>query len=340
MTRHFRWFRDAAGRASAILLSAMALVACSQSAYYSEYVPSRAEVSGVERVAVAEFDGLERSGRAVSAMLAEGILNREHFRLYERADLDRILAERDFNQSGVVDPETVSELKLHGVDALIFGVVDAYSVDSQTGVTKVEVERGTGTYREVTREGEDGETETVREEITETVIIDRGYILRNGTMSVTFRMANINTGEIVALKTESAHFSKRAWQDEADTLPAKEIILDDLSREVAARFLAQIHPKWVTHRVIFEKNDAPATKTGISYAKAGLWERAYDELQSAAAAMPNTASAHYNVAIVAAVLGHYPEATTAIERAIEIDPKDKYIHWLSRLQQDELSAQF
>jgi hypothetical protein len=307
-------------------------VGCSKSAYYQTYVPSAADVSGIERVAVADFDGLERSGRIGALKLSEGIVNVGHFRLLERTELDRILEERDFNQSGIVDPATVSDLKLLGVDGLIFGIVDAYSIDSQTGVEKVEREVGTGRYREVQREGEGGETETVREEITETIIVNRGYILKKGTLAVTFRMANINTGEIVALKTETAHFKKRAWRDEASSLPTKDVILEELALDVAARFLYQIHPRWINHRVVFENNDAPGTKRGISYAQSGLWDEAYESFERAMHELPGDPSTHYNLALVADVLGKYAVAMRSIERAIEIDPQKKYMRLLSSLR--------
>jgi hypothetical protein len=325
-----------------LLFAALALAlcapACSKSAYYQSYVPSAADVSGIERVAVAEFDGLERSGRIVALKLAEGIVDAGHFRLLERTELDRILQERDFNQSGVVDPSTVSDLKLLGVDGLIFGIVDAYSVDSQTGVERIEKEVATGRYREVQRKNDEGEVETVREEIMETVMVDRGYILRKGTIAVTFRMANINTGEIVALKTETAHFAKRAWRDEASSLPTKDMILEEMSRDVALRFLRQIHPRWVSRRVTFEENDAPSTEVGISYAQSGLWDRAYTTLERAIREVPGDATAHYNFAVVADVLGRYEIATLSIERAIELNPQKKYMRYLSSLQQRARSS--
>jgi hypothetical protein len=316
------------GLAALVLLA----IGCSQSAYYQTYVPSAADVSGIERVAVADFDGLHRSGRIVALKLSEGIVHAGHFRLLERSELDRILEERDFNQSGIVDPATVSDLKLLGVDGLIFGIVDAYSVDSQTGVERVEREVGTGRYREVQREGENGETETIREEIKETIMVDRGYVLRKGTLAVTFRMANINTGEIVALKTETAHFKKRAWREEAGSLPTKDVILDDLSRDVAIRFLTQIHPRWIRHRVTFEENDAPSTELGISYAQNGLWDKAFESLERAVGEAPGDARTYYNIAVVADVLGRYDYATISIERAIELNPQKKYMRFLSSLR--------
>jgi tetratricopeptide (TPR) repeat protein len=333
MTRRFPSLRPI----GSILLAtaAVTVLGCAKSAYYQTYVPSVAQTNGIERVAVADFDGLDRSGRMVAMKLSEGIVDREHFRLFERAELDRILAEREFNQSGLVDPRTVSDLKLLGVDALIFGVVDAYSVDSQTGVTKVERQVGTGRYREVERENGEGETEIVEEEITETILVDRGYVLREGTLGVTFRMANINTGEIVALKAETAQFSQRAWRDEADRLPTKDAILEDLSRQVAARFLNQIHPRWISHRVTFEDNDARSTEVGVSYAQAGLWNEALQAMQRAVQEAPHDDTTHYNLAVVADVVGDTQLARSSITRAIELNPQDKYIRWLAQVRQRE-----
>jgi len=338
MSKSYPYFPRASSYASLLRLAALAICAlsaigCAKSAYYQTYQPSLADVTGIEEVAVAEFDGLERSGRIVALKLSEGIVNRGHFRLLERTELDRILEERDFNQSGIVDPSTVSDLKLLGVDGLIFGIVDAFSVDSQTGVTRVEKEVGTGKYREVKREGENGEIEIVKEEIKETITVDRGYILRKGTIAVTFRMANINTGEIVALKTESAHFKKRAWRDEAGSLPTKDMILEDLSRDVAVRFLIQIHPRWINHRVTFEKNESPSTEVGVSFAQSGLWEEAYSAFEQAARETPGDATAHYNLAVVANVIGKPDQAAASISQAIELDPQKKYMRFLSFLRQ-------
>ena len=152
---------------------------------------------------------LEQSGKIVGAKIAQGIVDTGYYKLFERDKLSRILEERKFNQSDVVAPATAAQLKLVGVDALIFGVVDAYNIDDQTGVSKIEKRIGTGEYRTVEKEGEDGTVEQAQEEIMKTVLIDRGYIIREGTLGVTFRMANISTGEIVAVETATAGFSQK-----------------------------------------------------------------------------------------------------------------------------------
>ena len=48
---------------------------------------------------------------------------------------------------------------------------------------------------------------------------------------------------------------------------------------------------------------------------------------------PSDARTHYNVAVVADVLGMQDRATQSIERAIELDPQSKYMRFLSSLRE-------
>ena len=47
-----------------------------------------------------------------------------------------------------------------------------------------------------------------------TVLWNRPYIVREGTLGVTFRMANVSTGEIVAVEAMTSNFAKKAWEDQ------------------------------------------------------------------------------------------------------------------------------
>jgi len=315
------------------------LVGCAKKAQFEKLVPAEIDIEGINRIAVADFDGLEQSGKIVAAKVAEGIVDAGHYKLFEREKLARILEEREFSKSDVVDQATASELKLAGVDALIFGVVDAYSVDEQTGVTKIEKKIGTGRYKTVEKEGKDGKVEKVQEEIKETVLIDRGYIIREGTIGVTFRMANINTGEIVAVETETANFSKKVWKDDATKLPTKDGILDDLSSKVVGRFLNKIQPRYVAQEVELESNKDSFTKLGIKYAQAGLWDKAEEAFKDAAKANPAEPKVHYNLGLIYNIQGKHQEAIKALERAIELNPKDKYINTLAQFRQDAEEAE-
>lgn len=328
-------------RASAALWVAIVslLAGCAAPrATYQARVPAEIDVGDIERVAVADFDGLPQTGTLVAAKLTEGIVSAGHFQMFERAKLQEILDERDFSHSEHVDPATANRLKLLGVDALIFGAVDVYSIDDQTGVTKVETQIGTGEYEIVHEKGRDGVAREVKKEIQKTVLVDRGHVIREGTMGVTFRMANVNTGQIVAIKAETVHFSQKAWRDERQTLPTKDAILEQLSAEVANRFLRQIQPQYVMRSVQFEKNDLPETDVAIKYAQAGLWDKAASSLRSAAVAAPAVASAHYNLGLTYDAMGSHELAESSLERAIALEPKDGYIQALARIRSNAAEA--
>jgi len=321
-------------RLSSLLLALLVVGCAAPRAGFQIRLPAEIDVGDIDRVAVAEFDGLRDSGRLVAAKLTEGIVAEGRFRMFEREKLEAILDERDFSQSDVVDPATAHELKLLGVDALIFGIVDAYGVDDQTGYTTVEEERATGETEVVMEEGEDGELHEVVRDVYETVTVQREHVLREGTMGVTFRMANVHTGEIVAIKAETAHFSERAWADERHRLRPKDVILDGLAREVSARFLRQIQPQWAGRSVTFEKNDLPGTEVGIAYAQSGLWPEAALELQATARTHPGEPTAHYNLGVARYALGDYVAAGYAMRQAIALDPRDRFIRTLAAIQRD------
>lgn len=324
-----------ASRLFTTLAFASALVGCaSPRALFHVRVPAEIDVGDIERVAVADFDGLEQTGHLVAAKLTEGIVEGQRFEMYEREKLEEILDERAFSHSDHVDPATANELKLLGIDALIFGIVDAYGVDDQTGVTKVETVVSTGETETVQVTDDDGTVREVEREITKTVYVDRAYVLREGTMGVTFRMANVNTGRIVAIKAETAHFSERAWREERSRLPSKDVILDGLAREVTRRFLRQIQPQWVARQVRFEENDDPQTKVGIRYAQSDLWDEAAYAFSLAASTRPNDPTTHYNLALALYAVGDYDAAVTEIQQAIAMDPQDAYIRVLARVRSD------
>jgi hypothetical protein len=305
---------------------------------YQAQVPAEVNVGDIHRVAVADFDGLPQTGALVAAKITQGIVDAGHFQMFERAKLDAILDERAFQKSDHVDPKTAGKLKLAGVDALVFGTVDAYSVDDQTGVTKVTTEIGTGEFETVQEKDRDGKVREVRREIKKSVLVDRGYVLREGTMGVTFRMADVRTGQIVAIRTETVNFSQRTWADERQKLPTRDMILEDLASRVTHRFLARIQPQTVVRAIRFEDNEDPDTEVGIRYAQAGLWDKAAGALRSAAVASPGVASAHYNLGMTYDAMGDHRAAIDAIERALSIEPKDKYIRALAEVRRSAEEA--
>ena len=315
----------------------LVILGCAKKVLVDKRMPAQLDIQGIEKVAVADFDGLYHSGRIISSKVAAGIVDAGHYRLFEREKFAEILAEHDLYDKDVgIDPATTRKLRLHGVDALIFGVVDAYNITDQRGTSVAEKKVGTGRYRKAEyKDPKTGETKYREEEIMKTVLWNRPYIVREGTLGVTFRMANVSTGEIVAVEAMTSNFAKKAWEDQISrNLPSREEILDNLASEVVQRFLHKVQPYTIRARIEFEKMGGSHNKLAIVYAKNGLWDKALAEFNLARQEKEDNPSAHYNLAMVYYVLGNHGKALTLVEKAITLKPKEKYIEALGMIRRD------
>lgn len=315
------------------LLPVLLCAACSSTRTigFQEERPAELAIDGIRNVAVADLDGSERSGRIVAAKVAQGIVERGAYRLFEREKVEAILAEHDFNKSGVVDPETIRQLRLAGVDALIFGAVDAFGVEDQRGSTPEERRVGTGEFRTIEWwDDDDEETRTREEEIMKTVIVQRPFLVRQGSLGVTFRLTNVSTGEVVAVEAMSASFQEKTMLDGTGAAaPSREAIFDRLASDVVERFLRKIQPHRISGSLEFEPTRHAQSKLGANFAAAGLWDRAVEAFAAAAAAEPGKHAAHWNHGAALFAAGRYAEAAAALERAIALSPRQKYVNLLA-----------
>ncbi len=317
-----------------MVLAALCACTSTQRVSHTVVVPAQMAVpTEVSRVAVARFDGLEQTGTLIANKVAAGLVAAGRYRVYERAKVDEILGEHAFNRSGVVDPSTIRDLKLAGVDALIFGIVDVFSIEDQRGTNRTTRSVGTGEYRTVEeKHPRTGEVTTRQEEIMRTESWNRPTVLRMGTMGVTFRMTDISTGEIMAVEAMTANFRQECWADIRDTRATKDEILDQLSTEVTARFLNKIQPHDASLSIVFENSGNSRTAIGLHYVANKLWTRALGEFDAAMRAEPSEPSGPYNVAMAHFALGHYTEAMAFLEQAIALEPKSRYIQAMAMVE--------
>lgn len=319
------------GVALVVLTSACTL---SKQVKYDVTVPAEMKISGIKKVAVAEFDGIYQSGRIIQSKILSGMLDGGEYKIFEREKLNEILQENELAQAGILDPSTVNELKLAGVDALIFGVVDAYSVSDQRGTSKSTKKVGTGEYRKVEyKDRKTKETKYREEEIKKTITWDRPYVLRQGTIGVTFRMTNISTGEVVVVEALTETFRDRRWtDDQTKTFSTKEEILNDLASKVVRNFLRKIQTHTLKTSLVFEQTSNPHSKLGVKFARAELWSRALREFTTASYAEPDDAASYYNIGLCQFILGDFESAERNIDMAIDLNPKSRYINALSMIE--------
>lgn len=83
-------------------------------------------------------------GKGIADEFVTEFLNTNKFRLIEREQINRVIEEQDFGQSGRVDAKTAAKIgKILGVDFLVMGRVTEFSLKS-TGVSGLSLKKGIG----------------------------------------------------------------------------------------------------------------------------------------------------------------------------------------------------
>ena len=299
--------------------------------------PAEVDMSNYRKIAIADFRGPKRSGSQAASILTSELYKTGYFDIFERQQMEKILDEQDFAASGLVDDAAAAEIgKILGVQALIFGEVTTYSAEDQQGKEKVKKQVWTGEY-EADKDGNVIEQEGLfgikhKQKKYKEQFVNEPYIVRSATVGIHFRVVDVNTGQLVAIKSESRSYSRKATgTEQIGKLPDKQGILRDLTREVVKTFVPHIAPYYTKATKQFEKGTG-ASKQAIKMAQSDLWDEAVKIFEKEAQENP-TPSNYYNLGICYEALGMYNQAETQYKNAINLKPKDHYMKALADLKE-------
>jgi len=321
----------------ALLFSAMFLFSCSMTSQIPVNVqkPAAIYLPGVKKIAIADFHGPERSGSQIATMVQSMLMSTQYFDIMERSELRRVLEEQNLGLSGVVDETTAAKVgKLLGVDALIFGEVTTYKVElDERGVEKVRRKVGTGRYEWVEQKNIfTGKKKKVKREIMKTVLVDQHYRIRRGTVAINFRVVGVETGKLLAARSDSKSYnSGKVVEGSWKTLKPEGEILADLSKYLCQKFVRLIAPYSVTEKRVIEPGKGNI-KIGMKYAKAGLWPEATDAWRHAVVESPKNPAAFYDLGIAYEVQGMLDNAEKAYQSAVRLKQKKLYMEALARIR--------
>jgi len=298
--------------------------------------PAAIHLTGVKEIAVVDFKGPQGSGSQIATLLQSRLMESQYFKIVEREKLNRIMDEHNLTMSGIVDESTAAEIgKLVGVDALIFGEVTTYRVErDEQGVEKVRKKVGTGRYETVDQKNIfTGKTKKVKKEIMRTVLVDEHYRIRRGTAAINFRVVGVETGELLAVHSDSKSFtSGKVKEGSHKTLKPQGEILNELSQIICQHFVRLIAPY---HTLEYRKLESGkgSIKTGRNYALAGLWEEALETWKISVIEMPSEPAAYYNLGVAYEVQGMLDDAEKAYKTAVLLKQKRLYMDALARIRQ-------
>lgn len=323
------------------------LFSCSKKILIDVTRPAKYNVSDMKRIAVLDFNGDESVGKAVAAQFADKLWKTEYFSITERTELQKVLEEQALNMSGVINDSTAVEFgKILGVEALILGNINAFSCEDIRGTEKVKERVWTGEY-ERDKNGKIKYEKTLfgkqKKKVYKEEFVDRQYIQREATVSISFRMVSVETGEIRASDSDSKSFSHK-YVNDFKRIPPKNAILSKLTDDVLGGFIPLIAPHQVKIARSFESGNEQVG-LGIEFAENGLWDKAEQIWLKETGKNKDNSAAWYNLGLAYEVQGKLDLAEQAYDQALSIEPKELYMQALSTIrkriqEQEKLEIQF
>ena len=287
--------------------------------------PPEINIGDVSKIAVAEFEGPEGSGELAAYKLTEYLVQTNRFTVLEREKIDKILQEQGLSMTGVIDQNSAVEIgKLLGVDALIFGNVTAYKCEDEEGTRKVKKKVGTGKYKKVKRKNIfTGKEYWAEEEIMKTVLVDEHYKIRKGVVSVNFKVVDVKTGKLLAVKSLTLNKEYKSVEGRGN-IPAREEVLNTLMEQIMEKFAGMIAPIKITVTRKLEKGSEYVNK-GVDFAVNGLWDMAIKSWKEGLKVEPTNPAIYYNLGVAYEKMGDFISAGEMYKKAVELNPKKLYM---------------
>lgn len=297
--------------------------------------PAEIHLPGIRTLAIADFQGQNRSGSQIATMLQSHLLETKHFNILERDKLRRVLDEQNLGMSGVVDEATAIEVgRLLGVDALIFGEVTTYRVEpDERGTEKVDRQVGTGKYEMVDQKNIfTGKTKKVKKEIMKTVLVDQHYKIRRGTVAINYRAVSVKTGELLAVHSDSKSYnSGKVVEGSRQTLLPQGQILSSLSKDISKAFVHKIAPHFDAETRYVESGK-DKIGTGKKFAESGLWPEAKEMWEQAIVEYPKEAAGFYNLGVACEIEGDFDQAESFYKQAVGVKASKRYMESIQRIR--------
>lgn len=291
------------------------------------------QIPPATRLAVTDFqDPANRGmGPAIGNVLVSHLATQGFYQMVERERIQAVMKEHSLNLTGAVDPTTVRELGgLLGVDAIVTGEILSYGVETTRRTEMVEKKEGTGQYEEVERKNIfTGKKYKVKEEVMKTVLVPEERTVKSGGVSISYRMIDIASGQVVVSKTNSGSENKSYNKN----IPSDSEILSRLLDKVTSEFVSDISPHYVSIAKRLLPSKADPKNMGAAYAKQGEWQRAVEIWERGAAAAPGDAALRHNIGVGYEAQSKIEQAEASYNKALNIEPGNRtYIEDIAQLR--------
>ncbi len=284
--------------------------------------PAEINLRGKDELVIAEITGPNNA--QINGLLKDGISNSGRFKLVDRQNLDKVMAELSLSVSDLADTESRKKLgKLMVGSIMLVGAVERNDYNETT-----ERRRQTCTRR--------------RNKKIEKYPCTHHY--RNGTASVAinFDVIDVETGENLKPKRVTCEKSKQTMA--IDNPPAQidgQGMLDTCNRSTVAEFMKAIAP-WQDYvsAPFLKDGDVPQLEQGISYAQRGEWDDAIEKFEAAlefVSSLPDVdaavvAKVHWDLGLAYEYTFQFDKAIAEVKKAYDMTLDDDFLAELPKIK--------
>ncbi len=104
--------------------------------------------NGKKTIGIVSFELTNGKQSALSQYIAEELVLQlfnvpnSNLQIVERSQLNKLIKEVEFSQSGILNPSTVKAFKVHGIDALLIGSITNFEVKIKINARLIDTETG------------------------------------------------------------------------------------------------------------------------------------------------------------------------------------------------------
>ena len=310
--------------------------------------PAAVHLNGVRKIAVMGFDG--QGGDLATNKVTARLVESGRFDVFERAQVAKILNEHEMYMTGLVDEGSAAKIgKMLGAEALIVGSVDTYQVtDERTTVLLPKIkEKG---FHYETYKDRKGNEKTQKVIDYEWYKVNGAALTRRGNVGITFKVVNVESGQIIAAKNIS-----KTWEginitdpdpshddvyptpkEKSITLPDSSSILNRLIDEIVPKLVNMVVPHHVAEIKTYLAVDEQ-TETARKFMTAGQYRDAIEILEAHLAGLETKPDknrdelhvVYYDLGLLNEVAGEFDKAEGFYKKAIALKGEEVYIRALA-----------
>lgn len=304
---------------------AVTAAGCTQNVTLGVWRPAEFDVTGINRLAVLDFDGPGDSGRTASSALVSQLWENGHYQLVNQSELGQA-APVASPQGGPPNVQAALEAaRAMGVDAVLTGRVVSYDVSDDV-FRSHRFEVVDDDYRD--------KPNNVAKNFFGVGFESNETLNREGSVSLAFRLVDARTGQIRAARQTAHSFNGQMINGEGD-LPGRQSLLTDLLHECTSDVVVMLapHREYMTASLsepYFVKGSSDVRR-GNKLASNGDWQGAERCWEAALEMDPENHAAIHNLAVARETRHDYHGAQQLLSKALKIKNAGLYAKSLKRI---------